>query len=234
MKELWALVKQAQPKKSAWPLRRALVREASKRYADAVRFCDQEGLPYEAIRVRVWGGDRGAEISTILAFDGKTWSAVRGPITRDESLQREKLEVLVLVDEFFQEKAEALGGKQANGGWVIPVPVFYPCECFRPGVDGWTGAMFERRALQGEDRRCGKADLLSCRRCRQKWLWYRYDDSQYSCTEKCFRGVLTAREAAEASVERAAALLAGMAWYWEGGSYYDGKTFRSAGRLDRW
>jgi hypothetical protein len=93
---------------------------------------------------------------------------------------------------------------------------------------------FDARAL-GEDSRGGEVTVLRCKRCGQFWLDYLMEYPHLTAAGRWIHGPITPEMAAYASAEAAREILEKQAWYFRGGSAFDGTITRTvAGHLDLW
>jgi uncharacterized protein YbaR (Trm112 family) len=83
----------------------------------------------------------------------------------------------------------------------------------------------------GMDQHYAEVSLLVCPDCRQSWLRYLYELEAISNSGRWYLGALPPDETGALHAEDAKALLESLPWYFCGGSYYGGRTFRSSGPL---
>jgi hypothetical protein len=84
----------------------------------------------------------------------------------------------------------------------------------------------------GMDRRNGRfgeVTLHRCPACGAPWLHYQVEYEAFSRSGRWFCGRLDEASAASVSAPTAIATLAALAWYWAGGSYFEGEVSKGAG-----
>jgi hypothetical protein len=107
-----------------------------------------------------------------------------------------------------------------------------PCACFAP--DWALRPPHDERALPGCDEEQGRfatATVETCRACARAWLIYSFEIEAFSNSGRWYRGLIADDVAADVSIATAAARLESLAWYWAGGSYFDGRVERSRGPI---
>jgi hypothetical protein len=100
------------------------------------------------------------------------------------------------------------------------------------------GSLAEHRdydlTFVGVDETSGRfADVAvgHCSRCDRYWLHYQWEMEAFSHSGRWYRGLISREQAQTVTPENAALLLQGLEWYFVGGSYYQGKIYRSSGPL---
>jgi hypothetical protein len=100
------------------------------------------------------------------------------------------------------------------------------CACFTSP----TAPLIIYRQL-GMDSRFGEVTLLICTACGQVWLRYLYEIEAISRSGRWYRGAITVKEVSEVTADNAISMLEGLDWYLYGGSYFDGHSGRTSGKL---
>ena len=77
--------------------------------------------------------------------------------------------------------------------------------------------------------RHGEVSLHRCASCGAPWLHYRVEYEAFSRSGRWFCGRLDEAAASSVSATNAIATLAGLKWYWAGGSYFDGEVATRSG-----
>jgi hypothetical protein len=104
------------------------------------------------------------------------------------------------------------------------------CRC----LAGWVHYRdFEERfvGVDRQDGRFGEVTILTCRRCGQHWLRYHYELEAFTASGRWWRGPVSPEQAAAVTAETALATLGTLAFYYVGGSYYDGRVSKSHGPI---
>lgn len=83
----------------------------------------------------------------------------------------------------------------------------------------------------GMDAGFGLVTLLTCSVCGQLWLKYFYEVEAFTGSGRWYLGAVQAVQAAHVTAENAREILGSLDWYFYGGSYYGGKSGRTAGRI---
>lgn len=68
--------------------------------------------------------------------------------------------------------------------------------------------------------RGGEVTVETCKACGSKWLRYFVEYEAFSESGRWYRGLVTPEQLESLTPERAPELLAGLPWYFYGGSYY--------------
>jgi hypothetical protein len=87
-----------------------------------------------------------------------------------------------------------------------------------------------RREL-GMDDRLAEVALLACPDCGQWWLRYFYEIEAFPASGRWYLAAVTPQQAINLTAENAKATLAGLSWYFYGGSYFRGRSGRISGPL---
>jgi len=77
--------------------------------------------------------------------------------------------------------------------------------------------------------RSGQVTLHRCRACGAPWLHYLVEYEAFSRSGRWFCGRLDEASVDGVSASSAIGTLAGLPWYWTGGSYFDGEVGKSSG-----
>ena len=83
----------------------------------------------------------------------------------------------------------------------------------------------------GMDSRFAEVSLLVCRDCGQRWLRYFYEVEAFSGSGRWYLGAITPEQAAALDAENAKATLEKLSWYYYGGSYFQGRSGKTAGEI---
>jgi hypothetical protein len=100
------------------------------------------------------------------------------------------------------------------------------CICF--------SAPYNRLNLKqnlGMDNRYADVTLLTCPDCDQSWMRYHYENEAFSGSGRWYLGVITIAQDLLLTVENAKTILEGLDWYFYGGSYFNGQTSKSRGKI---
>ena len=79
--------------------------------------------------------------------------------------------------------------------------------------------------------RFGNVKIEVCKKCHTSWLSYQVEYEAFSKSGRWYRGIIGAESIASMSPEEAPKYLEGLAWYFEGGSYFDSNGKLSKGHL---
>lgn len=103
-----------------------------------------------------------------------------------------------------------------------------PCDCehIHPRVED---SAVTDLGMDMRNGRSAQVLLHRCRRCGAQWLHYRVEYEAFSESDRWFCGRVDESTAASASASNAIGTLAGLAWYWAGGSYFGGEVGRGSG-----
>jgi hypothetical protein len=83
----------------------------------------------------------------------------------------------------------------------------------------------------GMDKRFAEVSVLTCNGCGQNWLRYFYEVEAFPASGRWYLGAITPAEFSSLSLVNAKGILGGLSWYYCGGSYYDGLSGRSSGKI---
>ena len=83
----------------------------------------------------------------------------------------------------------------------------------------------------GLDSRFAGVSVLLCPDCKQHWLRYFYEAEAFTGSGRWYLGAITPEVLAALSVEDAKRTLQRLNWYFYGGSYYEGRSGRTAGEI---
>ena len=83
----------------------------------------------------------------------------------------------------------------------------------------------------GVDGIFAEVSLLTCPLCGQHWLRYFYEMEAFTASGRWYLGAIQVEQASRLTVENARSTLEGLSWYFYGGSYYEGKSGRAAGKI---
>jgi hypothetical protein len=83
----------------------------------------------------------------------------------------------------------------------------------------------------GMDGGFAEVSVLTCNGCGQNWLRYFYEVEAFTASGRWYLGAITSAELSSLSLENAKSTLEAIGWYYYGGSYYDGLSGKSSGRI---
>ena len=83
----------------------------------------------------------------------------------------------------------------------------------------------------GMDEEYTEVSILACNRCGQHWLHLLIELEGFTASGRWYEGAITAEQAEQVSAENGQAMLEGLSWYFYGGSYYNGRTGKTAGKI---
>jgi hypothetical protein len=106
-----------------------------------------------------------------------------------------------------------------------PVP-YDTCSCLSTPL-GLQSVISE----YGMDASFAEISLLRCRECGRIWLRYFYELEAVTGSGRWYLGAIMHEQIGEVTVENAKEILAGLDWYFYGGSYYDGRVGKKSGTL---
>jgi hypothetical protein len=98
-----------------------------------------------------------------------------------------------------------------------------PCSCFSAPLQ----SLASQRVL-GMDANFAEISILVCPLCGQHWLRYYYELEAFTASGRWYLGAISADLAARLTADEGKAILEELPWYFYGGSYFGGKTGRSA------
>ena len=92
---------------------------------------------------------------------------------------------------------------------------------------------FEGRAVgvDGAAGRFAEVEIWRCHACGRPWLRYSMEQEAFSRSGRWTRGLISEDQAAAVTAQSAEAILAGLPWRLEGGSYFNGVASRRSGPL---
>jgi hypothetical protein len=103
-----------------------------------------------------------------------------------------------------------------------------PCDC--ENLHAHTnGAETKDLGVDLRNGRSGHVTLHRCPACGAQWLHYLVEYEAFSRSGRWFCGRLDETEASTASASSAIGTLAGLTWYWVGGSYFGDEVAKSSG-----
>lgn len=79
------------------------------------------------------------------------------------------------------------------------------------------------------DDRYAEVSLHICPVCGQHWLRYFFELEAFTASGRWYLGAINAEQAERLTAENARATLESLSWYFYGGSYFGGKTGKTAG-----
>lgn len=101
-----------------------------------------------------------------------------------------------------------------------------PCACLVHPLAGVTGVQ-----ELGTDDDFGEASVLACPACGQRWLRYHYEVEAFSRSGRWYLGAVSADDLGRLNAANARETLERLAWYYYGGSYFDGVTGKTSGPI---
>lgn len=101
-----------------------------------------------------------------------------------------------------------------------------PCGCLAAPGD----TLLTLKEL-GLDSRLAEASILVCRVCGRRWLRYFYEVEAFTGSGRWYLGHVTPEQASALTAEGAKGALEGLDWYYYGGSYFGGRSGRTAGEV---
>ncbi len=91
-------------------------------------------------------------------------------------------------------------------------------------------SLINRKAL-GMDRHYAAVALWTCSLCGHPWLEYHYELEAFTASGRWYLGRLSPQQADGITAADAKAALESLDWYFYGGSYYQGRSGRTTGRI---
>ena len=88
---------------------------------------------------------------------------------------------------------------------------------------------FEDLGVDRRNGRYGEVWMHRCVRCGAPWLHYLVEYEAFGRSGRWFCGRLDETAVGSVSASNAIATLAGLKWYWAGGSYFDGEVATRSG-----
>lgn len=83
----------------------------------------------------------------------------------------------------------------------------------------------------GMDHHFAEVSILVCPNCGQYWLRYFYEVEAFTRSGRWYLGPITKEQSSTLGAEDAKSTLEGLAWYYYGGSYFDGRNGKRAGSI---
>jgi hypothetical protein len=83
----------------------------------------------------------------------------------------------------------------------------------------------------GLDSRFAEVTVLVCKECGQYWLRYFYEVEAFTGSGRWYLGAVMPEQASVLVVEQAKEMLENLDWYYYGGSYYEGRSGRTSGKI---
>jgi hypothetical protein len=100
------------------------------------------------------------------------------------------------------------------------------CACFNDQHD----ILMTEKSL-GMDRHYAEVTLLVCPDCGTYWLRYDYEIEAFTASGRWYLGTVSPEQVTHLSAENAKAMLESLDWYFYGGSYFQGRSGRSSGKV---
>jgi hypothetical protein len=107
--------------------------------------------------------------------------------------------------------------------WYDDAEATVDCDCYSKPIGEFGEAI-------GTDARHADVFITRCAACGRSWLRYLYEFEFISKSGRWFLGPLRRELQDQVTPENALDLFEQMLWYFAGGSYYDGKILKVAGR----
>lgn len=101
-----------------------------------------------------------------------------------------------------------------------------PCRCVEDPA-----APREPVADLGMDERYGEVSLLRCAACGRHWLRYHYEQEAFTRSGRWYLGEVPAETLPSLTAEGARRFFESLDGYFYGGSFFDGRSGRTAGPL---
>ena len=105
-----------------------------------------------------------------------------------------------------------------------------PCDCEHAHA-GPAGSLATDLGLDLRNGRSGQVALHRCGSCGAPWLHYAVEYEAFSGSGRWFCGRLEEAAVESVSAANAISTLAGLEWYWAGGSYFDGEVGKGSGAV---
>ena len=83
----------------------------------------------------------------------------------------------------------------------------------------------------GLDSHLAEVSVLICQACGQQWLRYSYNVEAFTGSGRWYLGAITPEQVTSLTCEQAKGILEHLAWYYYGGSYYQGRIGRTSGAI---
>jgi hypothetical protein len=93
------------------------------------------------------------------------------------------------------------------------------------------GKHLGHRAELGMDEWFAEVSILICSECGRHWLRYHLEDEAFSRSGRWYTGAISEEQASTMMAATARATLETLAWYWYGGSYFEGRAGRGSGAI---
>ena len=100
------------------------------------------------------------------------------------------------------------------------------CVCFKVP---YTDLTYQREL--GMTKGYAEVSVLVCPSCGQHWLHYFYEQEAFTASGRWYLGALTPEQLSALTVANAKSMLEGLAWYYYGGSFYDGRIGKASGEI---
>jgi len=104
------------------------------------------------------------------------------------------------------------------------------CRCLTPAFD-YRDYDSHSLGVDTTDGRFGEATVLTCKICGATWLNYFLENEGFERSARWYRGLVTAEQLTGLTPGQVPTLLAGLAWYFYGGSYFGTTGRRGSGPL---
>jgi hypothetical protein len=110
-------------------------------------------------------------------------------------------------------------------------PTMSECLCFDGRLIGHDEYEVTFIGVDDASGRFADVAVGHCRRCGRHWIHYSWEMEAFSRSGRWYRGLISEEHARTLTPGNAASLLESLEWYFVGGSYYEGKIYRSSGPL---
>lgn len=102
------------------------------------------------------------------------------------------------------------------------------CPCIE--ADSHRQQLVQKKYL-GMDDKFGEISIEQCEDCGRYWLHYFYENEGISRSGRFYCGIIPAEIVESVSPSNAIGILESLDWYFCGGSYYDGKIYKTSGQI---
>lgn len=132
-------------------------------------------------------------------------------------------------DEFIaiaQQFDDAMLSANPDGNQNEQLESLESCECF---VAPSTHLSCTKEL--GLDNQFAEVSILICQACGQHWLRYFYEVEGFTRSGRWYLGAISAEQASTLTLDQAKETLEQINWYYYGGSYYEGQSAKTLGRI---
>ena len=104
------------------------------------------------------------------------------------------------------------------------------CRCMTPPFD-FKDYDCELLGIDETNARFGQVSVQTCQACGRKWVHYFVEYEAFSNSGRWYRGPVTPEMQLSLRPESAVALLESLAWYFDGGSYFETTGRQGSGQV---